>query len=299
MQLRSMTARGTLAALAVAGAVLVLAGCSPLGALNVLVPSAGYTVHTAAYGAWPRQQVDVYRPAGVGASAPVVVFFYGGSWRTGERAQYRFVGQALASRGIMTVVADYRLFPQVRYPEFLHDSAMAVAWTLREIAGFGGDPARVFVMGHSAGAYNAAMIALDARWLHEAGASPDMLAGWIGLAGPYNFLPITAADVKPVFDFPFTPADSQPIAHVTAQSPPALLLAAPKDTAVNPDRNTGMLAASLRVAGVPVTSHVVDGVGHITLLAAMAQPLQGLAPVLDEVSAFVKAITARPERARQ
>ena len=296
MRLRSMTARATLAAIAVAGAVLVLAGCSPLGALNALVSSEGYTVHTAAYGAQPRQQVDVYRPAGVSAPAPVVVFFYGGSWRTGERAQYRFVGQALAARGIVTVVADYRLFPQVRYPEFLHDSAMAVAWTLREIAAFGGDPARVVVMGHSAGAYNAAMLALDARWLNEAGASPRMLAGWIGLAGPYNFLPIVAADVKPVFDFPDTPADSQPIAHVSAQSPPALLLAAPNDTVVNPDRNTGMLAASLRAAGVPVTSHVVGGVGHITLLAAIAQPLHGLAPVLDDVTAFVKSVTTRPER---
>ena len=270
-------------------ALATLAGCSPLAALNAFVPSDDYTLSTATYGDDPRQQLDIFRPLPAMGPAPVVVFFYGGSWREGDRADYRFVGEALASRGVVAVVADYRLYPQVRYPQFVRDSASAVAWTLREIGRYGGDPTRVYVMGHSAGAYNAAMVALDPRWLSAAGASPAMLAGWIGLAGPYDFLPITGTDIKPVFDFPDTPADSQPIAHATAQSPPALLLAAAHDGVVNPQRNTAQLAVKLRDTGGQVSSRVFDGVNHVTLIGAMATPLRSLAPVLDAIAEFVRA----------
>jgi len=269
-------------------AVAVLAGCSPLAALNAFVPADDYTFTSVAYGDDPRQRLDVFRPLSTNGPVPVVVFFYGGSWRDGNRADYRFVGEALVSRGFVAVVADYRLYPQVRYPQFVRDSAGAVAWTLREIAHYGGDPARVYVMGHSAGAYNAAMVALDPRWLAAAGASPAMLAGWIGLAGPYDFLPITGADIKPVFDFPDTPADSQPIAHASGQSPPALLLAATHDGFVNPQRNTAQLAGKLRDTGGQVSSRLFDGVNHVTLIAAMAPPLRLLAPVLDAIAEFVR-----------
>ena len=129
----------------------------------------------------------------------MVVFYYGGSWNRGERAQYRFVGEALASRGILTLVADYRLYPEVRYPDFLRDSAAALSYGLDHAADWGGNPDKVYVMGHSAGAYNAAMMALDPRWLAAHGRSPQQLAGWIGLAGPYDFLPLTNLDAMPVF----------------------------------------------------------------------------------------------------
>ena len=274
-------------------ALATLAGCSPLAALNAFVPSDDYAFSSAAYGDDPRQQLDIFRPLAATAPAPVVVFFYGGSWRDGNRADYRFVGEALASRGIVAVVADYRLYPQVSYPQFVRDSAGAVAWTLREIGRYGGDPARVYVMGHSAGAYNAAMVALDPRWLAAAGASPAMLAGWIGLAGPYDFLPITGANIKPVFDFPDTPADSQPIVHASARSPPALLLAAAQDGVVNPQRNTVQMAVKLGDTGARVSSRLFDGVNHVTLIGALAAPLRSLAPVLDAVAEFVTAASAR------
>jgi acetyl esterase/lipase len=276
-----------------ATALALLAACSPLAVLNVFVPAGDYHFATAPYGDRTRQQLDVYRPLTARGPAPVVVFLYGGSWRFGDRADYRFVGEALASRGIVAVVADYRLYPEVRYPQFVRDSAGAVAWTLREIAGYGGDPGRVFVMGHSAGAYNAAMVALDPRWLRAWGASPTMLAGWIGLAGPYDFLPIAGADIRPVFDFPDTPADSQPIAHVGPGSPPALLLAAAHDGIVDPQRNSAQLAARLGAAGDRVSLRMYDGVNHLTLIAAMATPLRALAPVLDAVTEFVAAPAPR------
>ncbi|RZJ15558.1 MAG: alpha/beta hydrolase [Haliea sp.] len=290
MKLRSTlwSRRGWLGLLSVAG-LAALTGCSASGALNALVPSDSYTLRAdVAYGPDARQRLDVYLPLQRRTPGPVLVFFYGGSWTTGDRATYRFVGEALASRGIAVVVADYRLSPQVKYPVFLQDSAQALRWTVDHLGELGADPRQVFVMGHSAGAYNAAMLALDERWLAGAGLKPAQLAGWIGLAGPYDFLPIGNRDVQVAFDWPGTPADSQPMVHASRSSPPALLLAARGDTTVNPVRNTEALARRLEAAGVPVGLQVYDRVSHVTLVAALAKPLRGLAPVLDDIAAFVR-----------
>ena len=221
------------------------------------------------------------------AGAPVVVFFYGGSWNSGSRVDYRFVGEALASRGIVTVVADYRLYPQVRYPLFLQDGARAVAWTKAHIREFSGNPQRLYLMGHSSGGYNAAMLALDDEWLAAVGMSPKDLRGWIGLAGPYDFLPIENPEVRPVFFWPDSPPQSQPINHVTRGAPPALLIAATEDDLVNPTRNTGGLASKLREAGVPVQDLYYSRPNHITLVATLSRPLRQLAPVLDQVVGFI------------
>lgn len=294
------------AGLALAGAVLVLGGiaaCSPLSAINAVTPASGYVkTEGVAYGNSdnPRQKLDIYRPASAApASAqglPVVIFFYGGSWNEGSRKDYAFVGEALSSRGFIAVLPDYRVYPEVRYPEFLKDSAQAVAWTLRSVRALGGDPQRVFVMGHSAGAYNAAMVALDARWLREAGARPAELRGWIGLAGPYDFLPIDNPDVKPVFFAPDSPPDSQPVRHVEAGAPPALLIASHKDQLVSAERNTAGLARLLRARQVPVVERYFDNTSHASLVGSLARPLRFIAPTLDEVSQFIENPPPRTER---
>jgi len=278
--------------LTVVAALVVMGGlvaCAPLKALNTVTTSSTYTKKAdVPFGTDPRQKLDVYTPKDLKAPAPVVVFIYGGSWNAGDRRDYAFVGEALASRGIVAVVADYRLYPQVRYPSFVEDGAMAVAWTVREAKNIGGDPKHVFVMGHSAGGYNAAMVALDKRWLSKVSLSPNVLRGWIGLAGPYDFLPIENPDVKPVFFHPNSPPDSQPINHVTAGAPPALLMASSKDELVDSQRNTGGLAKKLRAAGVPVRELYFNNTGHASIVVSMAWPFRQLAPVLDEVERFVK-----------
>lgn len=290
-----------------------LAGCSPLKVINAITPTGGYDKQQdIAYGSDPRQRLDIYTPHDANAAAPVVLFFYGGTWTTGAREDYKFVGQALASRGIVAVVADYRLYPQVRYPGILQDSAHALAWTLSNISRFGGDPDHVFVMGHSAGAYNAAMIALDNSWLMQAENKQDVpkdaaqnfsqnqqatrqstfknpIRGWIGLAGPYDFLPIENPEAKPVFFFPNSPPESQPINHVTAAAPRALLIAALNDKLVNPQRNTRGMTEKLRAVGVKVETIYYDRyLSHPTLVATLAWPLRWWAPVLDNVEQFVK-----------
>jgi acetyl esterase/lipase len=271
-------------------ALTLVYGCSPVTVLNRLARDDTYVrTPDVAFGGDAQLRLDIYQPRALPLRAPVVVFFYGGSWSSGEREQYLFVGEALASRGIVTVIADYRLYPQVRYPDFLRDCAAAVAWTFQNIEAYGGDPARIFVAGHSAGAYNAAMIALDERWLQPFGLEPRRLAGLVGLAGPYNFLPIVDDDIKPIFNVPVAQPDSQPVAHVSGHAPPTLLLVARGDRLVYPERNTEVLAREMRERGDAVTVKTYGGVSHTTLIGAMARPLRSLAPVLDDFSSFVLA----------
>ncbi len=270
----------------------LLTACSAVDLLNATVPTDTYRrTDGVPYGPQARQRLDIYQPRSGVRNAPLVVFFYGGSWSSGERADYRFVGEALASQGIVTLVADYRLSPEFRYPAFVQDSASAVRWAFENAPACGADPARVFVMGHSAGAYNAAMLALDARWLQAEGLQPARLAGWIGLAGPYDFLPIGDAKTRVAFNWPGTPADSQPLLHAlhaSNASPRALLLAPRQDSVVDPQRSTVAMAQRLQAKGVTVESALFEEVSHVTLLASMASVLRGRAPVLERVSVFVK-----------
>jgi acetyl esterase/lipase len=265
---------------------LLLTGCSPASVLNSFVSRAGVDItRSVAYGDGQRRTLDIYRPANA-AAAPVVVFFYGGSWQSGDKSLYTFVGAALAQRGYVTVVPDYRVYPEVRYPAFLDDAAAAVRWSRDNAARFGGDSQKLFVMGHSAGAYIAAMLALDGRWLEHAGLAPDRdLAGLIGVSGPYDFLPLRDETLKVIFGGADRPA-TQPISHVSPGAPPALLVTGDDDTMVDPG-NATRLAARLRAAGDDAMVVTYPHVGHITAVAAIAGPLHFLAPVLHDVDGFI------------
>jgi acetyl esterase/lipase len=267
----------------------LLVGCA--SGLNYLKPSSTHAVtEGVSYGPHERHRLDIYRPTTKAPPGgwPVVVFFYGGSWHWGHRSEYGFAGEALASRGVLALVADYRLYPDARYPDFVADSASAVAWGLREAGRLGGNPQRVFVMGHSAGAYNAAMVALDERWLKAHGLARSALAGWVGLAGPYDFLPIVNPQARVVFHHPDVPPGTQPFEYVRGSVLPAFLGAAQGDHLVDPQRNTVRMAERLKAAGAPVEMKLYDGVDHVTLVASMAWSLRWMSTVLDDVVAFVQ-----------
>lgn len=276
------------------GSLAGLAGCSA-AALNARVPADTHRfLGGLAYGPDARQRLDLYLPLTPPPPAghPWLLFFYGGSWNRGERADYRFVGEAFAASGVACAVADYRLYPQVRYPDFLHDAARACAW-LREEAGRGPlDRRRGVVAGHSAGAYNAAMLALDPRWLGAQGLHPGQLAGWAGLAGPYDFTPIGNREVQPVFHHPRVPPDSQPLVHAAALRPPrpAFLAAPQHDFLVGTSRNTLALARALEAAGGQVQLRIYDSATHITLAAALSRDFRWVAPVLPEMLGFIASL---------
>ena len=286
--------------LAAAGALLAFAAPATagvgLGLINAVASVRGHQGPAdVAYGPGDRQRFDVYLPgksldeADRANGSPLVIFIYGGSWNMGSRRDYRFAGEALAARGFTVMVVDYRLYPEVRYPGFLEDCARAVGYGLEHARELGADPRRVFLYGHSAGAYNVAMLALDPRWLRAVGHAPDELAGWVGLAGPYNFLPIGDPGVKLVFDWPRTAPDTQPIHHVDdlAKPPRAFIGAALHDSSVYPEQNSLALAERLQ-ARTTVTLKTYDHVNHALLVGALQWPLSALAPVLDDTVAFIR-----------
>lgn len=250
-----------------------------------MVPKDGASVRVAsgiAYGEGERRRLDVYAPRLGRGPRPVIVFFYGGSWNSGTRAGYAFVGRALAARGFVVVVPDYRLVPETRYPGFVEDGAAAVRWTTRHAADYGGDPRRLVLAGHSAGAYIAAMLAVDERWL---GTDRRAVRGFVGLAGPYDFAPFDVAAARAAFgDWP-RPPETQPVHWAGRGDPATLLLVGDVDRLVAP-RNSEALAARLRAGGVAVRLVHYPKLGHVGMITAVARPFRGKAPVLDDIAAF-------------
>ncbi|WP_375274050.1 alpha/beta hydrolase [Methylorubrum thiocyanatum] len=268
---------------------LGLSGCSPLALFDALGPrdkGGRLAVRDAAYGADPRQRLDVFVPTVPVERAPVLVFFYGGSWSSGSKDDYAFAAQAFAAQGFVTVLPDYRLYPQARFPEFLKDGAAAIAWVRDNIAAQGGDPNRIVLAGHSAGAYNAAMLGLDTEYLRQAGVDPRTVRAVAGLSGPYDFLPFDQKTSIEVFGQAPDPEATQPVSFAGAHSPPTFLATGDKDTVVKP-RNTASLAARLRNARVPVQERTYAGLDHSDTLLALSVSFRRKAPVLAEMSAFL------------
>ncbi len=266
-------------------------------ALALLAPAGIHVRHDIAFAPGPRGKLDVYSPRHAAPGAPIAVFFYGGSWQSGDKGFYRFVGAELAARGVTTVIPDYRVYPDVRYPDFLRDNAAAVAFVKHHAAEWGANPARLFLVGHSAGAYEAVMLGVDKRWLAEQGLDPSAdVAGVIGLAGPYDFLPLHDATLKIIFGPQDGRRDTQPIAHVDGKAPPMLLLAGTADTTVDPG-NTARMAAAVQARGGQVEARLYPGIGHVGMITSLLWPFRHRAPVLAAVVDYISAAPAAPNAA--
>lgn len=286
-----MTIHKIIASLFSLAALVLTTACSPIKALNLVIPDGGYQLTAGiGYGALPRQKLDVYVPKktanAVTKPLPVVVFFYGGSWDSGERGNYKFVGEAMTSQGFMAIVPDYRVYPEVLFPGFMEDPARVAKWAKEHAAEFGGDPARIFLAGHSAGAHIAAMLLLDDEFLAVQQLKPTDFAGMIGLAGPYDFLPLTSNRLKTIFGPEEQRAKSQPINYVTGNNPPMLLLVGTKDNTVWP-KNTYNLSAKISAKGGPVEVKEFTGYGHVDMAAKLAKPLRDQA-MLSTISNFIR-----------
>ncbi len=268
---------------------------TPIDVFNLLVPKDFGSRRLAsgiAYGRNERHKLDIYGPRRRPATAalPVVVFFYGGSWETGDRASYAFVGRALASLGYIVVIPDYRLLPEIEYPAFLDDCAEAVSWVSHNINRHGGDFTRMALAGHSAGAYNAAMLALAPNLLSARGLLPG-LRGVAGLSGPYDFYPFDGEVSRRVFGHAPEPQATQPISHINAASPAMWLGTGDKDRLVLP-RNSDNLAGALRNSGVDAEARHYNGLDHAGTLLALSWPLRLRAPVLADMGEFLRRIFA-------
>ncbi len=279
--------RSGLAAAAVAVAML-LQGCSGLDMVNAVAPAAGVSETPGlAYGTHARQTLDLYKPEDAEAPLPTILFFYGGSWKGGHKEDYAFAGRALARAGFLVAVADYRVYPEFAFPAFVEDGARAVRWLTENAVAHGGRPDGIHLMGHSAGAHIAAMIALDGAYLKAEGLSRDVLDRWVGLAGPYAFYPSEIDYVSAVFAHLDDEDAARPITFVDGMSPPALLLHGADDTTVIPEHSR-RLADRLNTAGVAAAARFYDGIGHARLLLSLSAPFTGFAPSLQDAVRFLK-----------
>lgn len=253
----------------------------PLDLLNRCAGLSGMNIsRDLAYGPNPRQVMDIYAPACARRDLPVIVFFYGGSWQSGCRADYVFVAALLVAKGFVVAVPDYRVYPETRYPGFIEDCLAASHFVAANITEFGGSPEALFLLGHSAGAYNAVMVAL--------GADAPALAGVVGLAGPYDFLPIKDPVLMSVFSGPADPRETQPIMRAHGTAPPMFLATGAGDSVVLP-RNTAALAARLRRAGAVVETRIYPKLGHAGILLGLVPFLSWRGAVMRDVTAFCAA----------
>jgi acetyl esterase/lipase len=275
-----------------AASLLALTGCSPAGLLTGLdrltAPGGVKRVaEGAAYGAEPRQKLDVWAPARhAGDALPVVVFLYGGGWNSGGRGDYGFAGAAFAGEGFVAIVPDYRLVPTVRFPAFVEDGALAVRWARDNAARYGGDPNRITLAGHSAGAYNAAMLVLDRRFLQAAGVEPKLVRAAALLSGPYDFYPFTEPRGRDAFGAFAKPLETQPINFVRVDAPPMFLGHGSADGVVLP-RNSRHLAQRLQQAGAPVTLRIYPGASHVDLAVGLSRTFRQRVPVLADSATFL------------
>ena len=285
MTLRSILLSGLVLVLVVIGA----GGCASV--LNGVTSSRGLEVREGiSYAAGERHGYDLYIPEDVGPNAPIVVFIHGGNWDSGDRSRYYFVGQSLASAGFVAAIPSYRLYPEVTFPAFVEDAARAVAAVV-EAARLGrhGIPASdrpIFLMGHSAGAHIAAMLTYDERYLRSAGLPDTAISGFVGLAGPYDFLPLEEERYRRIFPAEVREA-SQPVNFVDGSEPPALLITGEDDTVVEP-RNSRALAARVRQEGGSALLKTYPGIDHIEVVAALATALPGDTSIRQDVIEFIR-----------
>jgi len=267
---------------------VALGGCADVffATVSAVGPAQGVTAAKGIeFDAIHHLSLDVYAP-GDAALAPVVVFFYGGSWEDGKRRWYRYVGDALASSGVVTIIPDYRKYPDVRFPAFMHDAANAVAWARDHAREFGGDPQRLFVMGHSAGGQIAALLAADGRYLGQVGMRPRDLAGMIGLAGAYAFLPFVDNEGKIFGNDATGRYDSQPINFISGDEPPMLLLQGEDDDEV-PVHNAQIMAKRAQAMDGTAELKLYPGVGHSSILLSFARGHASKVPSLHDTLEFI------------
>lgn len=261
----------------------LLGGCSPAALLNATVSRSGYSLQRdIPYGPLPRQKLDLYLSEAPRPDGKAVIFFYGGSWDSGAKGDYLFVAQALASRGVTTIIPDYRLYPEVHFPIFIEDAALATRWAAGRVGS-----SRLFVTGHSAGAHIASMLAANTPYLAQAGVDRMTMAGFIGLSGPYDFLPLESAKLIDIFGGANRP-EIEAITFARMPLPRALLIHGTVDTTVYP-RNSENLAAAWHHAGAPVELRLYDGVDHIDVVTAFSDLLHKRATTREDVLAFIDA----------
>ena len=270
--------------------LLALVGCTPTQFVNSFV-SPDLSAVAASYGPHPRNTVDIYTQGE--SSRGLLVFVHGGYWDEGDKSEYLFVANTFTERGYTVALVNYRLVPEVTFPAYVEDLARAITWLSTQ------EPYRelpLFLMGHSAGAHIAALVAFDESYLAEFGLSTEVIEGFLGLAGPYNFLPLGPDDdrSRAALGNPATYPQTQPINFVDAEDPRTFLAVSLNDKTVNPN-NSLSFAQALEDAGGKIELKKYNDLNHATIVGA----LSGVGRVLNQnlltdVLAFMEDTASSP-----
>ncbi|MGB3469264.1 MAG: alpha/beta hydrolase [Erythrobacter sp.] len=239
---------------------------------------------------WGPETRDPSDPA-----LPVLMFAHGGSWRSGDPVDYGFIGRSFVPKGFVVVLVGYRLGPQGVYPAMIEDTARAIHWTHENIAQYGGDPDRIVVAGHSAGAYNVVMATLERQWLGRLGMDADAIAGVVGMSGPYDFYPFDSESTIAAFGDAPDPLTTQAFNHVRGDAPPMLLIHGENDTLVKP-RNSRGLAQQITEAGGEATLITYTDMAHNDPLIALAAPWRSRSDMAERIAEFAADVTATQPR---
>lgn len=275
-------------AVAAAAVLVAVVACSPFATLNAVSSKSDSQIRSdQAYGTEPRQSLDVYTPKEIKPGSPVVVFFYGGSWKRGDKEKYAFVGHSLSKRGYVTVIPNYRHYPQVVFPAFIEDGASALAWIKVHLP-----QARngVVVMGHSAGAHTAAFLALDPRYLQAEGLKQEFVSGMIGLAGPYGFDPLKYRSTRPIFEHVTPVTQTQPLTFACNAQAPILLMHGDDDSTVYPV-NSRELSSRVTACGGQVDYIEIPGKGHVFLALGLSESFLADGQVITPIEGFLNRLS--------
>jgi acetyl esterase/lipase len=280
---------------AIAAAILTVlaASCVSIGAYNARTPHDAGVLHAGTnvnYGEGPRRTLDIYVPEARPTRAPVIVFFYGGGWSSGAKGDYTFAGDAFAAQGFVTFVPDYRVYPEVQFPAFVDDAAAAVRWVQANAERYGGDPDRIVLVGHSAGAHIAMLTALDTRYAEQAGFDRSAIRGVVGLAGAYGFDNFNIPLLQNVFGSAEEPMATMPVHFVRGDAPPILLLHGERDRRV-PVRSSSRMYQVASGAGQQAELKIYPGVDHPGIMQALAIARRDEAPVLEDAVTFARRVT--------
>lgn len=263
-----------------------ISACAVFAPVNLFVSSEGYKIiEDISYTEGARHKLDIYIPDKKRSDKKVLVFIYGGRWEWGRKQDYRFVGEAFANKGYIVVIPDYRIHPTAKFPDFIEDTAKAVKWTHNNIKNYGGSPDKIYMAGHSAGAYNAMMVALNSEYLEKIGASPKIIKAVAGIAGPYDFLPFTDEVVKKVFSSAKDQKITQPINFARRDAPPILLLHGAEDKTVLP-KNSNNLYAKLIEKGAKAEKIIYPGLDHVDVILALSTPFSGKGELQKDITDF-------------
>lgn len=246
-----------------------------------------------------RHRLDIYSPPDA-ESLPVVVFFYGGGWRSGDKRLFEHLGRAFAVRGIVAVTVNYRLTPAVSHPAHASDCAEAVGWVWRTIDHYGGDPRQLFLSGHSAGAHLAALISVDPTYLSASGMPTSWIRGVAMISGATDLQSHSETTVFTSREqieeaFGSTAEElktASPITHIRTDLHPFLVIVAEKDPPGL--RSQGKrFADELREAGGEVLFISVKGRDHLSIVRRFGPSDD---PTANAIADFVKHYAALPAR---